>query len=583
MVLLQKMAWFFKLRWIHYAAAILLIVLEYSINMLPPKLIGNVIDAIKEGELTGPWLHSRVLTLFGIAVLAYVMIVGWVNLMFRNAILIERMLRSKLLEHLTKMSPSFFQRFSRGDLMAQATNDIRAVNFAAGYGIMTFVHTVIGALLVVTMMAVFVDVKLMLASLLPMPVLAFFIRVLGNMVRVRFLAAQEAFGKLNDQALESISGLRVIRSYGQEKHDVEAFRQVAEATRRKNARVAVIHASFQPTISILVGMSFSIGIGYGSYLVSEGEIELGDLVAFMIYLGMLIWPMIAFGEFINVMQRGGASAGRIHETLVQKSEIVEADHPVEGIDPDRIEFRRLTFRYPEASGDSLTGISIVLEKGQTLGIVGRTGSGKTTLLKQLLRQYPIQPHSLLVGGVPIEEIAVDQIKRWVGYVPQEHLLLSKTISENIRLGRIDAYPEEVERAADSASLTFDIAQMKDGMDTLIGENGLMLSGGQKQRIGIARALLIDPEILILDDALSAVDARTESAILHNIRQVRKGKTTMIATHRMSAVSHADWIIVLEDGRIVEEGTHDHLMFRGGWYREQYERQQIEASLLQQEG
>ena len=336
--------------------------------------------------------------------------------------------------------------------MAQATNDIRAVNFASGFGVMTLVHTIVGGLLVATML-VLINVKLMLFALVPMPFLALAIRLLGKKMRVRFLAAQEAFGKLNDQALESISGIRVIRSYGQEQHDVESFRKVAEDTRRKNARVSVIHALFQPAISILVGLSFSIGIGYGSYLVSQGELTLGDLVMFQMYLGMLIWPMIAFGEFINVMQRGAASAERITNTLAQKPDIGEPEQHITDVVPDRIAFCDLSFRYPETAVDSLQHISLSLNQGQTLGIVGRTGSGKSTLLKQLLRQYPVQPEALRIGGVPIERISLDTLKSWIGYVPQEHLLLSRTIADNVRLGAIDASPEAVDRAIALASLS----------------------------------------------------------------------------------------------------------------------------------
>ncbi|MEX1030734.1 MAG: ABC transporter transmembrane domain-containing protein [Paenibacillaceae bacterium] len=573
------MSWFFKLRWKSYTMAILAMIADFSIALTPPLIMGDLIDMVNDGTLTQELLDYNVLLLVGIAITTYALVLIWVNVLFRNAMLAELMMRSKLIRHLILMTPTFFQRNSRGDLMAQATNDIRAVNFAAGFGVMTLVHTVVGCILVLTMMIIFVDYRLMLAALIPMPFLALAIRKLGMAMRTRFVAAQQAFGALNDQALESISGIRVIRSYVQEGYDVEAFRKVAEDTMSKNVRVSIIHGLFHPVISLLVGLSFSIGLGVGSYMMYLEIITLGQFVQFNIFLGMLIWPMIAFGEFMNVMQRGSASADRIHHTLIQEADVVDVDSPVTDVIPDRISFNRMSFRYPEASEDSLADIEVYIDRGQTLGVVGRTGSGKSTFLKQLLRQYPITGNSLLIGGISIEQISFDQIHEWMGYVPQEYLLLSKTIRDNVRLGKLDATAEEVDDAVHMASLSIDIAQMKDGLETMIGENGLMLSGGQKQRVGIARALLVDPEILILDDALSAVDARTESAILHNIRHERHGRTTIIATHRLSAVSHADWIIVLDDGRIVEEGTHDQLMFLGGWYKEQYERQQIEASLL----
>lgn len=575
----MRMSWFFKLRWKSYTMAILAMIADFSIALTPPLIMGDLIDMVNDGTLTQELLDYNVLLLVGIAITTYALVLIWVNVLFRNAMLAELMMRSKLIRHLILMTPTFFQRNSRGDLMAQATNDIRAVNFAAGFGVMTLVHTVVGCILVLTMMIIFVDYRLMLAALIPMPFLALAIRKLGMAMRTRFVAAQQAFGALNDQALESISGIRVIRSYVQEGYDVEAFRKVAEDTMSKNVRVSIIHGLFHPVISLLVGLSFSIGLGVGSYMMYLEIITLGQFVQFNIFLGMLIWPMIAFGEFMNVMQRGSASADRIHHTLIQEADVVDVDSPVTDVIPDRISFNRMSFRYPEASEDSLADIEVYIDRGQTLGVVGRTGSGKSTFLKQLLRQYPITGNSLLIGGISIEQISFDQIHEWMGYVPQEYLLLSKTIRDNVRLGKLDATAEEVDDAVHMASLSIDIAQMKDGLETMIGENGLMLSGGQKQRVGIARALLVDPEILILDDALSAVDARTESAILHNIRHERHGRTTIIATHRLSAVSHADWIIVLDDGRIVEEGTHDQLMFLGGWYKEQYERQQIEASLL----
>lgn len=552
-----------------------------GVNLLatiPPKMIGNTIDHIRNGNLTATTLNHTVLLLVGLAVLLYIMAYVWITTLFGNSALVEKVLRGRLLAHMTKMTPAFFQRNSTGQLMALATNDVLAIGQTSGYGVMTLVSTIVGASVVIIMMVSLISFKLMIAALIPLPFLAFVISKLGQKVRVRFLAAQASFGKMNEHALESISGIRVIRSYVQEDHDLTAFDQVTSEVMNKNKRVSLLNALFQPLTSLIVGLSYSIGIGYGSYLVFHNEISLGQLVSFNIYLGMLIWPMISFGEFINVLQRGSASADRLDTALTQKADIVDVDKPVAVSLPKRIEMKDLSFTYPTANHPSLSHMSFELERGQTLGIVGRTGSGKSTLLKQLLRQYPIPPEKLLISDVPIEQIALDQVKSWVAYVPQEHLLLSKSIRDNIALGKHDALPDEIARAVEMASFTQDIEQMPEGLATIVGENGVMLSGGQKQRLAIARALLINSEILLLDDSLSAVDARTESRILQSIRKERADKTTFISTHRLSAVSHANWILVLDEGRVIEEGTHEQLMQFGGWYREQWDRQQMEASL-----
>ncbi|KIL41815.1 multidrug ABC transporter ATP-binding protein [Gordoniibacillus kamchatkensis] len=578
MSFVTRLRWFFQWRWGSYALAIGLMAAVSLLTTIPPKMIGNTIDHIRSGDLTASGLSQTVVLLVGLSLLLYVMVYVWITTLFGNAALIEKVLRGRLMAHLTRMTPSFFQRNSTGQLMALATNDVLAIGQTSGYGVMTLVNTLVGASVVIVTMISLISFKLMLAALVPLPFLALVIGKLGKKVRSRFLEAQASFGKMNDHALESISGIRVIRSYVQENHDLDAFDSVTSDVMNKNKRVSILNALFQPLISLIVGVSYSIGIGYGSYLVFHDQITLGQLISFNIYLGMLIWPMISFGEFINVLQRGSASADRLETALMQQADLHDAEKPVALEVPASIEMKKLTFTYPTANYPSLLGVSFRLERGQTLGIVGKTGSGKSTLLKQLLRQYPVDREKLFLSDVPVEHIALDRMKRWVAYVPQEHLLLSKSIRDNIALGKPDATPGEIARAVEMASFTQDVALMPEGLNTIVGENGVMLSGGQKQRLAIARALLVDSEILLLDDALSAVDARTESRILHNIRKERDGRTTLIATHRLSAVSHANWILVLDEGRIVEEGTHDELMLFGGWYKEQWERQQMEASL-----
>ncbi len=574
-----KLQWFFKQRWFYYTIAVILMIIVNVLAVVPPIIIGNVIDLIRSGDLTSETLNQMVLFLVFMAAAVYVMFFSWLNLLFSSSILLEKLLRTRLLKHLTRMTPTYFQRNRTGDLMALATNDIPAISNTAGFGVVTLVFTVVGTLIVLVSMIIYIDIKLMLASLLPLPFLAYAVNRLGKRMRAHFLTAQQAFGHMNDHALESISGLRVLRAYVQEDHDADSFDEVTTKVMHKNMKVAFINALFQPVISTIVGFSYAIGIGYGAYLVFHSEISLGQLVTFNTLLGLLIWPMISFGEFINVLQRGSASVDRLEQNFDQKADVEDHEHLISVSSPTSIEVNQLDFRYPGSATYALHQISFRIEMGQTLGVVGKTGSGKSTLLKQLLRQYPVDGEKIKISGVPIEHIALDQLHQWIGYVPQEHLLLSKTIKDNILLGKPMADELEIKVAIEAASYSRDIDQMKYGWDTVIGESGVMLSGGQKQRTSIARALLVKPEILILDDVLSAVDAKTETRIINNIKHQRSGKTTFISTHRLSAVSHADWILVLDNGRVIEEGTHEQLLFLNGWYKQQFDRQQLEAAMM----
>ncbi|WP_429843032.1 ABC transporter ATP-binding protein [Brevibacillus sp. FIR094] len=577
---LAKLDWFFKEHWKRYTVAILLLILGGLLEIIPPKIIGVAIDEIHLGTLTGERLVS-ILLFFGVlSVAIYWVNFIWIRQLFGGAFLAERTLRSKLMTHLLRMTPTFYQRNRTGDLMARATNDLKAVSMTTGFGILTMVDSLSFTGAIVLTMGFLISWKLTLAAIIPLPFMAYIIKQYGKKIHERFSTAQTSFGELNDRVLESVSGVRVIRAYVQEMADQERFRQKTHEVYQKNIDVARIDSLIEPTVKILVGISYMIGLIYGGYLVFQRELTLGELVSFNVYLGMLIWPMFAIGELINVMQRGSASLDRVNETLAYEADVTDHDRPVHVAVPEVVRFDSVTFRYPSAHVDQLSDVSFTLGRGQTLGIVGRTGSGKSTLVRQLLREYPVGQGVISVSGEALEQISLDNIKSWIGYVPQEQILFSKTVRENILFGNKEATEEQLQEVLKQAAFARDVQLLPEGLQTLVGEKGVALSGGQKQRVSIARALLVNPEILILDDAMSAVDGKTEAEMITNIRRERAGKTTLITTHRLTAVQHADWILVIDEGRIVEEGTHAQLVELGGWYKEQFEKQQIEATLTE---
>ncbi len=570
----RKLKWFFRMYWKQYTVAIALLIIATVIEVLPPWIIGEAIDDMTSGVMTAKtvWLYVGAVLLA--MIVSYLLSFVWQYQLFGGAISLDRILRKRLMYQFLKMTPTFYEKNRTGDLMARATNDLNAVSLTAGFGIMTLIDSTVFMGFILIAMGVFISWKLTLFAMIPVPVMAILIQYLGKIVYKRYQTAQAAFGDLNDDVLESVAGVRVIRAYVQEKKNEAEFASNSEDVFEKNMSVAYINALFMPITKIGTSICYVIALGYGAVLISNGELTVGQLVSFTIYLGMAVWPMFAIGELINVMQQGSASLDRVQATLDYTADVEEKSGSTL-LSQSGIGFKDVSFQYPLSKRKNLQRISVQLKEGATLGIVGKTGAGKTTFIRQLLMEYPLGDGKIVIGDIDFQQVSKEQVLDLIGYVPQDHTLFSRTIRENILFGREDAAKEEIERAIRLADFEKDLANLPAGIETLVGEKGVSLSGGQKQRVSIARALIKKPAILILDDALSAVDAKTEAKIIENIQTEREGKTTIISTHRLSGVQHADEIIVLDEGKIIERGTHEELVALGGWYKEQYDRPQLE--------
>jgi ATP-binding cassette, subfamily B, multidrug efflux pump len=567
--------WYFKQEKKAYLTGIAILLFVALLQLVPPKVIGIIVDLIRTEEITKAMLLQYVLYLVAAGITMYVLRYYWRIMIFGSSVKLSRLLRNKLYEHFTSMSQSFYQKKRVGDLMAHATNDISAVQQTAGSGVLTLVDSLATGGFVILAMAFTISWKLTLIALLPMPIMAILTNWYGTLLHKRFHKAQEAFSSLNDKTQESITGVKVIKTFGQEKEDIEDFEKLSQDVVQKNISVAKVDSLFDPTISIIVGISFFLSLSFGAKFVIDGELTIGQLVSFTSYLGLLIWPMLAFGWLFNIVERGRASYDRINSLLSEKIEILDSPKAIDSVPSGDIQYAIESFTYPNETESVLKEIFFTLQRGETLGIVGKTGAGKTTLLKLLIREFEGYEGAIYFGGKTLQSYKMEALRESIGYVPQDHFLFSATIAENIAFTNPNASQEEIEQAATTAHIHQDIQQFTEGYSTVVGERGVSLSGGQKQRISIARAILMDAEVLVLDDSLSAVDAQTEEKILKALKDNRTDKTTIITAHRLSAIQHANLIIVLDEGRIIERGTHSQLMEQEGWYKEMYLRQQLE--------
>ena len=565
MSIFRKLSWYFKQEWRIYVVGVLGLVLTAVFGIFPPWIIGHLVDLIREEKLTADYLFLLLGGLVAVAIIQYIARYMWRNAIWGEAAKLESLLRHRIFWHYMQMDTAFFQRYRTGDLMAHATNDLSAIQRVAGGGILQFADSLItGGTTLIAMMLV-VDWRLTLIAILPLPLLAVMARTLGNKMHIAFKKSQAAFSRLNNKAQESISGVKVIKSFGQETEDIQDFNQQIDDTITINQHVNKLDALFDPITTMIMAISYVVTIIYGGHLVNTSVITLGALVSFVSYLSMLVWPMFALGMLFNTLERGNASYDRIEAIMAEKSSIIEPEDAVNKTPVGNVNYQVASFTFPGAIAPALTNINFNISAGKTLGLVGSVGSGKSTIIRLLLREFDNYQGAITFNTLDIRQYQLDAYMPAIGYVPQETYLFSDTVRENIRFARPNATQAEVEGSAYKSDLAEQVDNMPEGYDTPVGEEGISLSGGQRQRLAIARALLIDPELLILDDALSAVDAETETAILQTLRQERQNKTTIIASHRLSSVMGADEILVMQDGQIIERGTHDSLLSQNGWY------------------
>ncbi len=543
-----------------------------------PMITGRITDGLRAESYSLINLRDDIILLLVLGLLVTVGRFIWRYFIFGTSRKIEYGLRGDFFWHLEKLSLRFFNEHKTGDLMAHATNDLNAIRMMVGPGVLMVLDAVILTLLVVSKMLIDINVTLTLFAIIPLPIITVASTLLGKIIKSRFKEKQEAFSRMTEMVQENISGIRIIKAFVQEAKEICVFNKTNQNNYNKNMRVVKLFALLFPLANLITGLSIALALGYGGYLTMIGQLSLGRFVAFIQYILMLVWPMLALGWCINIISQGTASLKRFQIILNEQPDIYDnpntkAIHHIDG----SILFKNLTFMYPNTSLHALNQITLTIKQGQTLGIVGRTGSGKTTLVNLLLRLFDPPRGTIYIDGHDILDIPLKVLRNHIGYVPQDNFLFSETIERNISFAFNKSYSEQVIEAAKKANVHENIAEFPMDYQTMIGERGVTLSGGQKQRISLARALMIKAPIMILDDSVSAVDTKTEEKILQELVNERKNKTTLIIAHRLSTIKNADKIIVIDDGRIVESGTHDELLLNKSIYYDMFQLQQLELA------
>ncbi|EKO3379176.1 ATP-binding cassette domain-containing protein [Vibrio fluvialis] len=574
MQLFQHLKWFFRQHRFTYALALSMLFAVAMLNMAVPWFIGHAIDKLLE---TRDFSQAEfyLFALLGVSILVYLLRYGWRRVLFGTSYQLGNILREQFYHRLLRQGQAFYNQHSTGDLMARATNDIDAVEMAAGEGILSGFDGLMTFILVLVMMFVFIDWQLAVLAILPFPFMGYGFYKLSNRIHHQFKDTLDSFSTLNEQAQQSVAGIRMIKSMGREAIEADKFERIAEQSAQSTYKVQRSEALFDPIIQLSLGAALLIALLMGGWQISSGNLTVGQLTSFTLYLSELIWPMYAFGWLMNILQRGNAAIGRLEELLNLPDSI--NDQGTTEPAGYALAIEHVSFHYPETGQPSLSNISLQVGENRVLGIAGATGAGKSTLLHLLMRYWEAEQGSIEVSGIPIQSIPLPALRNLYAYVPQDAFLFSMSIMENIRIGRSQASDEEVHQAAKLAAIHDDILQFPEGYQTLVGERGVTLSGGQRQRISIARALISQAPILVLDDALSAVDIKTEKVIIEHLQQ-RREQTLIVVSHRLSAIERADEIVVLAHGEMIEKGTHRELIRQDGWYARMAAYQQMEQAL-----